>query len=173
MSKVKTDTQTLHELAEKTELSKKLANGTINKDEYVRYLASKYLISYAIESRLSVSADITRQHKILSDIKSVAYNLYANHYVLSAMQYSQRLFKLPITQLHAHYYVNYLGDLYGGKLIKSKLPYQAKHLEFDNRAECISEVRSVITETDAFVNESKLAFQSIIHIYEQIQHTTQ
>lgn len=170
---IKDKTHALHELAEKTELSKKLASGTLSKEEYLYYLASKYLISFAIESKLTVSTDISRQQKILSDIRSVSTNIQAVHYPPKAIFYSLSLLKLSTEQLQAHYYVNYLGDLYGGKLIKAKLPYQSHHLEFDNRAECIAEVREVITETDTFVDAAKDAFQTIIEIYEQIQHLTQ
>ncbi len=159
----------LHKQAEQTKLSQQLVSGTISEESYLYYLASKLLISTPIEKYIQLHTDIKRSHLILNDIRNLKIKFTPQTYLSAALDYSQYIAQLPTEQIYAHLYVNYLGDMYGGQIIAKNLPFQATHLHFDNRSECIAAIRQHVVNTDEFVQEANTAFEWIIKIYEQIQ----
>ena len=66
----------------------------------------------------------------------------------------------------AHLYVRHMGDLYGGQMIKKKVPGSGKFYEFTNREELITNIRAKLT--DDLGEEANVAFQHAINIMREL-----
>lgn len=170
MSWLRQQTKKIHDQAEKTVLSQKLIDGTVSKNHYLGYLNNRYVVLSAIESKLAkqMPIDLKRLCSIRKDIVLCDPIYDVRHLVPSALEYHGHLMGLCDTQLYPHVYVHYLGDLYGGKIIKSALPYQACHLDFKNPEQCVQWVRDRCEQTPEFLHGVNTAFEYVIKIYDEI-----
>lgn len=170
MSWLREQSKEIHDLAEKTQLSQELINGSISKPHYLKYLNNRFLVLSAIELKLAseMPVDLKRMYSIRKDIVFCDPTYDARYIVKSALEYHNHLRDLPDAQLYPHVYVHYLGDLYGGKIIKQRLPYRAYHLDFKNPEQCIQWVRDRCEHTQEFLQGVNTAFDYVIKIYDEI-----
>ena len=170
MSWLREQSKEIHDLAEKTILSQELINGTVSKLHYLKYLNNRFLVLSAIELKLAseMPVDLKRMCSIRKDI-IVCDPIYdVRHITNSALIYHNHLLSLDKKKLYPHVYVHYLGDLYGGKIIKKALPFQAYHLDFKNPEQCIQWVRDRCEHTEEFLQGVNTAFDYVIKIYDEI-----
>jgi hypothetical protein len=71
-------------------------------------------------------------------------------------------------ELKAHIYLNYLAIMFGGQMMKSKVPGSGKMYEFEgDMMELISSIRSI--QKDEWATEVNKGFQYIINILDELQ----
>ena len=70
-------------------------------------------------------------------------------------------------KLMAHIYVRHMGDLYGGQMIKTKVPGSGKMYDFENMQECVGSIRAI--QNDEMAEEANKGFQYIINILDELQ----
>jgi hypothetical protein len=72
------------------------------------------------------------------------------------------------SSLNAHIYLNYLAIMFGGQMMKSKVPGSGKMYEFDgDMRELIGSIRAI--QNDEMADEVNRGFQYIINILDELQ----
>ena len=168
---LRTAVQHIHNAAEHTALSQMLVNGDFTAEEFVVYLSNMQIIYSKLESCGIITHEpLKRSRLILADIKNNQQLLPHDHMPIPTLStvydYADYISALAPSQLWAHVYVHYLGDLYGGQIIAKALPYSCAYLEFHDRPACISYVRSNIENCDP--QQAIVAFEWVIKIYEEL-----
>lgn len=158
-----------HENIEKLPLVQSLINGTISKQAYNSYLNQRYYIFECLEIENVMPTNLRRAPKILKDItKKVKPIKTLEEYIDKLVNYESPDDKV----FHGHMYVNYLGDLYGGQIIKKNLKFSANHLEFKNPEKCVAFIRSLKLDDPQVMQEAKQAYVHLSKIYTEIYYKT-
>lgn len=158
-----------HDIAENTKFTKLLLSGNIPKEVYAEYLYNQYecykaLEHYAAEN-LKDFPEILRAELIKKDLDELGEKDLKLHYSTEA--YIAYLKHNPNPdKIMAHVYVRHFGDMYGGQLIKSKVPSSGKMYEFENRSELIKKIRELLTED--LGREASHCFEFIILLHNEI-----
>ena len=165
---LKEATAELHSKAEKTQLSQLIFSGTIPEQEYAYYLFNMYHIHNALESKYELP------HPSLNRCKSIEKDLgglikLKMDLTESTKKYIDYINTLTEEQWKAHIYVNYLAIVYGGQMIKSKVPGLGDYYVIENMQECVGVIRAFLT--DDMSNEANKGFQFNIDVLENIWNT--
>ncbi len=158
-------TAELHSTAEKTVFNQRMFRGELSQDEYLNYLIQQSYIFEEIENRKLPHDSLKRLSKIQEDINELGG--YKFEILKSTADYFIYLGDRNQEQLNAHIYLNYLALVYGGQMMKSKVPGSGKMYEFENMQECISSIRAI--QTDEMSDEVNKGFYYIINILNELQ----
>lgn len=165
-----------HEEAEKLEFSKKLLNGSLDKDRYSFYLA-QMLEVYSILEHQAVLAGhfddfngLARVRAIYEDLKELAPNKFYS-VLESTRNYAEYLINLSEDEnfnkkILAHVYVRHMGDLYGGQIISKSVPGKGRFYQFDDRKGLIAKLREKLS--DDLADEANVAFEFVINIMKEL-----
>lgn len=171
---LKEQTQDLHETAEKNPFAQLLLSGNINKKQYAKYLFNMWSI-YGVLENIAESAgvlkgieDIKRTDAIKEDMLELNLNIDNQTLAPSTYMYIQYLSKMDPKKSLAHVYVRHFGDLYGGQILKTKVPGSGKMYEFINRKELINSTRALLT--DDLGDEARVGFEYAIALFEDLVH---
>lgn len=175
MATLKERTQEKHDLAERIPFNKQLIEGTLPQKLWDQLLIQKYFIYGVIESRLANSKEYSLPEslktsvKILSDAANGTQGMQLDM-IPETAEYVDHLSEIPEEQLLAHVYVHLMGDLYGGQILRQKLPYENKsHLLFEDRQSDIKWVRDAIAgKDDNLAVEANRGFDAILKIQNAI-----
>lgn len=170
-------TSAKHTEAEKTEYAKYLLSGNITKEHYRIYLYNMVQVYHQLETYgkaaglFSDLPGLDRLMAIWEDYNELSENeLLPPTITQAAMDYSEYLSKLSAERpqdLMAHIYVRHMGDLFGGQMIKKKVPGSGKFYEFENRTELITKVREKLD--DSMGAEANVAFDYAIAIMRELE----
>jgi len=172
---LKEATAELHSKAEKMEFNQRMFIGTLSPLAYKRYLIQQLAIFAEIESKSDDKnlphESLNRTDAIISDIEELneQFNM-ANEIVSvskSTKDYLLHLMGTNGNSYNAHVYLNYLALVYGGQMMKSKVPGSGKLYEFENIKECIESIRAI--QNDEMANEVNIGFTHIINILDELQ----
>lgn len=169
---IREQTKEIHELAEKTKFSQRMVNGEISNQDYLNYLVCQRKIFQTMETwnefNIPHSA-LPRVEAIEQDIAelkerdpSCVENLLPNvvneyhYYMLGCMEPEQ---------FNSHVYVNYMGMLFGGSIVKKNAPTSGRLYNFENRTDCIAAIR----ELNLDVTQVKKAFLYHIEMLLELQ----
>lgn len=86
----------------------------------------------------------------------------------SAVEYAEYVKTLTPEKLLAHVYVRHMGDMYGGQLMKSKLPGSGKRFEFKDRSGLVAKLRAKLT--DDLADEANVAFDFVLKHFDDLHH---
>lgn len=154
-----------HRAAEQTALARSMIDGTMDVKLYHEFLFNMREIYSAIEKKLPfLPDDVQRTQKYSDDLQ--ALDRGAGTLTRSTIEYTSYLANLPVPLVWAHVYVHYLGNMYGGQLLKKNFKWKCSHLEFKDVKSCISYVRANITDADP--TEANKAFEWTIKIYNEL-----
>lgn len=166
MTDLKTITRDIHTAAEETEFSKMLITGDLSRDEYATFLANQLEAYQAIERRgLITMPALLRVPNIIADINELSPDSKPR-VVDATWRYVNYIAKLPDDLVWAHIYVRYLGDLFGGQMIKKSITWPTTSLDFNDRLACIAYLREHTATADP--SEAVAAFKWVIDIYEEM-----
>jgi len=165
---LKEATAGLHSKAEKTQFSQLIFSGTIPEQEYAYYLFNMYHIHNTLESKYELP------HPSLNRCKSIEKDLgglikLKMDLTESTKKYIDYINTLSEDQWKAHIYVNYLAIVYGGQMIKSKVPGLGAYYVIENMQECVGVIRAFLT--DDMSDEANKGFQFNIDVLENIWNT--
>ena len=163
---LKEATAELHSKAEKMEFNQRMFRGELNNDEYLNYLIQQSYIFQEIEGRKLPHPNLKRLDAIHNDIGELGgYTFKINK---ATTDYVGYLGDLNQSSLNAHIYLNYLAIMFGGQMIKSKVPGSGKMYEFEgDMRELIGSVRAI--QNDEMADEVNKGFQYIINILDELQ----
>lgn len=169
MTTLKDLTHDLHVKAEAHPFTQDLLSGNIQPLPYATLLANQ-LVMYTELERLCVERGlliglegILRKDRILQDIIELNQPV---RILPSTAKFVEHLQTCSDSQLLAHIYVKHMGDLYGGQILKSRVPGTGHMYEFDNRSELIAGLRSRLNIEMA--NEARNGFQMTLDLFDEI-----
>jgi heme oxygenase len=163
---LKEATAELHSKAEKMEFNQRMFRGELSNDEYLNYLNSTILYFQEIEGRNLPHPNLNRLDAIHNDITELGG--YTFKISKPTTDYVLYLGDLNQNQLNAHIYLNYLAIMFGGQMMKSKVPGSGKMYEFEgDMRELIGSVRAI--QNDEMADEVNKGFQYIINILDELQ----
>jgi heme oxygenase len=162
-------TAELHSKAEKMDFNQRMFAGKLSNDEYLNYLIQQSYIFQEIENRNLPHDSLKRLSKIQEDINELGG--YKFPILKSTTDYFVYLGDLNQNELNAHIYLNYLAIMFGGQMMKSKVPGSGKMYEFDgDMMELIGSIRSI--QKDEWADEVNKGFNYIINILDELQKNT-
>ncbi len=162
-----------HRSIESLPLTQSLIVGSVDIDTYRRYLTQRFVIFQTIELKLELPGNLMRRYWVLQDISNLMGSSSPQELLDSTKEYVARLEQTDNKTLFGDVYVNYLGELYGGQMIKKALPYSSLHLDFENPNDAITFIRSKIENPNqAMLDQARQSFISLSKIYDEIQRTT-
>ena len=163
---LKEATSELHSKAEKMEFNQRMFRGELSNDEYLNYLIQQSYIFQEIEGRKLPHTNLKRLDSIHNDISELGG--YTFKISKPTTDYVVYLGDLNQSSLNAHIYLNYLAIMFGGQMIKSKVPGSGKMYEFEgDMRELIGSVRAI--QNDSMADEVNKGFQYIINILDELQ----
>lgn len=166
-------TKDLHTEAERTVFAKKLISGNLTTEEYANYLWQMVLIYNGIENfagyqgQLDNLPDIRRASKIYEDCIELVGPHHNLKWLPDTVDYYKYLLDLYNNQdrrhlIKAHLYCRHMGDLFGGQMIKNRVPGKGRFYEFKDAEALKVAIRSELT--DDLGPEARVAFEWAIKL---------
>lgn len=167
-SAIKLQTQSLHDELEDLPFNRKMFLGEQTGPERAVYLSSMLEIFEVLDPH--VPEDMRRSHLIDKDILKLAV-LWSDPMPL-ALDYKEYL--KGSNHLKGHIYLNYMGFLYGGQIMKKRYPHASSMYEFENIEESRSHIRQHFIEDPSspsypsFVSEVETGFNYHIALSKEL-----
>jgi len=162
-----------HSLAEKMTFNQRMFNGEISKEEYILYLCQQLAIFDAIEIHELPHPSLDRAGKVFEDIKELMGEGQIQITPLgSTNEYRKYLNTLTKEEQLPHVYLNYLAIMFGGQMMKSKIPGSGKMYEFDGDVrEIAGSIRAI--QKDEWADEANKALDYNINILDELQRLSE
>jgi len=166
---LKEATAELHSKAEKMMFNQRMFRGELSQFEYLNYLIQQSYIFQEIENRKLPHPNLQRLSSINEDINELGG--YTFKISKPTTDYVVYLGDLNQSSLNAHIYLNYLALMYGGQMMKSKVPGSGKMYDFEgDMRELIGSVRAI--QNDGMADEVNKGFIFIINILDELQRNS-
>ena len=161
-----------HSLAEKMTFNQRMFNGELSNEEYTLYLCQQLAIFDAIEVHELPHPALDRAGRVFEDIKELVGEGQIQITPLQATnEYRKYLNTLTKEEQLPHVYLNYLAIMFGGQMMKSKVPGSGKMYEFEgDMRELIGSVRAI--QNDDMADEVNKGFIFIINILDELQRNS-
>lgn len=166
-----------HDKAETHPFVKVLFSGNINHELYLDFLHNQFYCYDELEKQLVKHGlhigieEVLRASKIQFDYatlsKSTLGSTICNKYP-STIKYCEYVKGISKKDLLAHLYVRHFGDMYGGQMLKSKVPGSASMYEFENRSTLISKIREMLS--DDLADEANLVFSFVSNLFDELSN---
>jgi heme oxygenase len=163
-------TAELHSKAEKMEFNQRMFRGELSNGEYLHYLIQQASIFQAIEEHpdSDISPELARLTNAYDDIMELIADTSGEfHQIQSANNYATYLNGLDKKKLYPHIYLNYMALMFGGQMMKTKIPGKGRIYDFVNVTELITMIRSI--QKDEWAEEVNIGFTYIIDILDELQ----
>jgi heme oxygenase len=176
-----------HRRAEQQEFVKTLMSGEIHPRLYATFLYNLSHCYAALEKwsqyqgLLDSLPDIVRAEKLAYDCQDLWVRITPQPEITdSTKRYVEHIdsIRREPAKLFAHVYVRYLGDLYGGQMIKTRTPGANSYLDFNNSKQLIQTIRQTIneyvkTDTNVVIAEAKTCFEYATELFKEMQDLNQ
>jgi heme oxygenase len=163
--------QEKHTQAERMPFNARMFKGELSKKEYLFYLHQQASIFQCIEEHKipQMHPKLKRLENVFADIQELQKEVTDKFPSLeSTKKYGMYLESLTDDRILAHIYLNYLALMFGGQMMKSKVPGSGKMYEFEgDMRELIGSVRAI--QNDEMADEVNKGFQYIINILDELQ----
>ncbi|KOR33053.1 hypothetical protein TI05_03405 [Achromatium sp. WMS3] len=166
-----------HNIAEGKAFVHVLLSGNIPPAVYYRYLTNQYHNYAALEDRLQKTDfpkdcwDVFRAKLIQADMQELEaeYGLHFAPHLLtpSTIEYTTYIKKLNKTELMAHMYVRYFGDMSGGAIIKKHIPGSGLFYEFKNKQTLKAKLTTLLD--DDMGAEANRCFDFAIRLFTELE----
>lgn len=164
-----------HRKAEIMPFNVLMINGKLTPIQYEWYLQVQHTIFSAIEDNFELPhPSLARKAAVESEIKSLdvtvqsADNLNSKlPTVQSALNYAEYLKGLEQEEVNAHIYLHYLALMFGGQMIKAKVPGNGAMYEFGaDMMSAAGAIRAI--QSDDWADEVNLGFDNMITIFKEL-----
>ena len=169
MSTLRDLTHKNHEEAEAHPFTKLMLSGNMPGNIYGTFLANQLVCYMELEGLarskglLNGIEGIARSEHILRDIVWLGQPVYIGS---PALKYVEHIKTLDEKQLLAHIYVRHMGDMYGGQLMKTKLPGKGYMFDFENRSELVKALREKLDVSMA--DEANVCFTHVLKLFDRL-----
>lgn len=169
MLSLKEATSIKHKQAENMPFNTRMAKGLLTKNEYLLHLRQQLQIFSTIESKELPHESLLRSEKISRDIDELETQGNSASYILkSTEKYCDYLNSKTAEELLPHIYLNYMGLLFGGQIIKKAVPSFGHMYDFDKKEEIMHSIRHI--QRDEWADEVNKGFDFIILIFEELEN---
>jgi heme oxygenase len=153
--------------------NQRMFKGELSKEEYILYLCQQLAIFDAIEVHELPHPALDRAGKVFEDIKELMGEGQIQIVPLEATnEYRKYLNSLAQEQLLPHVYLNYLAIMFGGQMMKSKIPGSGKMYEFDGDVrEIAGSIRAI--QKDEWADEANKALDYNINVLDELQRVSE
>lgn len=154
-----------HSLAEKMPFNQKMFRGELSKEEYSMYLSQQYAIFSTLEKNPLPHPSLNRKDLVEADIDELQAES-AGTVIVSTAQYCDYLNTLTAEEQQPHIYLNYLAIMFGGQMMKSKVPGSGRMYEFEDMREAAGSIRAI--QKDEWADEANKALDYNINILDEL-----
>jgi heme oxygenase len=165
---LKEATSIKHKQAERMPFNIRMAKGLLTGNEYLLHLWQQLQIFMVIESKRLPNENLNRSEKINRDIEELKAKGYMADSILNSTKtYRDYLDSKSAEEILPHVYLNYMGLLFGGQIIKKGVPSSGHMYDFDNKEEILLSIRNI--QKDEWADEVNRGFDFIIQIFEELE----
>lgn len=163
-------TMVKHKMAEQMPFNTLLMEGKLAKEQYFMYLISLYHIFDVLENRVQFPSNMVRKDSTIKDIYELLDN--KNDFQLKptnkTWDYCIHLMNLNDDDLWPHIYLNYMALLFGGQIIKTKIPGSGNIYDFKDAQEVIKLIRE--KQKDEWADEVNKGYDFMIEIFRELEN---
>ena len=157
-----------HNIAESHRFTQLLISGNMPKQVYAALLANQLVEYTALENRLhdffEQISGLARANRIAKDLIELDEPI---HITKSSTDYANYVYTSENPEvLLAHVYVKHMGDLYGGQVIKTKVPGNGLMYDFEDRANIIKQLREKLNVGLAI--EANHCFNTTLNLFTEL-----
>ena len=170
----------IHTEAEEEEFAKLLMSGEMNPALYGLYLNQQFHIYSALENRAYKFPFYQKKLRKMGRMMMLEIDRNAYYYPKVLLPTTKKYIKycetLDKDQVIAHLYVRHFGDMYGGQMIKKKIPACngenihmhsfGSYYEFEDAGKNIQYMRTLLE--DNMYEECKIVFQYAIDLFKEL-----
>lgn len=159
-----------HDAAEAHPFTALMLSGAVSPAKYAEHLANHYVIFSAIEERMRKTGlfddmpGLFRAERIRADVLELTREAQPVHG--ATVRCVDRVMEVDDLQLLAYVYVYHFADMFGGQMIKSKVPGSGSRFDFDDRSALISKVRAMLG--DDLADEAQRAFGFTLELFDEL-----
>ena len=170
MLPLKEATAEKHKIAERKPFNIRMFRGQLDKPAYLLYLVQQLEIFSAIEENPLPHPALRRTSAVMSDISELQHEGYPLPTVLEATSaYANYLRSLGEVEILPHVYLNYLAIMFGGQMMKAKVPSTGKMYDFSDMQGALAAVRAV--QKDEWAGEVNKGFDYNIAIFDALENS--
>lgn len=169
MTPLKEAIQELHTKAEQMPFNQRMFRGELSHTEYALYLCQLLNIFSALEKHPLPHPSLARTAAIEQDLYSLTPD-YTPHIIESTQHY--RVYLLGQTQeaLLPHVYLHYLAIMFGGNIMKSRVPGTSNVYTFNDQPDALHSIR--ILQQDSWAPEAIVGLTYFIEILDELYDIT-
>lgn len=170
----------IHTEAEEEEFAKLLMSGEMNPALYGLYLNQQFHIYEALENRAYKFPFYQKNLRKMGRMMALESDRNGYYYpkilLPTTKKYAKYCQGLDKDQVVAHLYVRHFGDMYGGQMIKQKVPASngesfsmhstSQYYDFEDKVEHIKYIRTLLD--DSMYEECKVVFQYAIDLFKEL-----
>jgi hypothetical protein len=170
-----------HRKAERMPFNVLMINGKLTAPQYGWYLKAQYEIFSAIEDNFELPHPaLARKAAVVSEMESLGLDsmqLKAPASVdfstpQSSLDYAEYLKGLEQEEVNAHIYLHYLALMFGGQMIKAKVPGNGAMYDFGpDMMAAAGAIRAI--QSDDWADEVNLGFDKMIEIFKELYRRMQ
>lgn len=164
----------LHDEAEKHPLTAVMMSGELTPQAYAELLANQLIVYQAIESKAAYFGlsqplpGLERSEAMVEDLMELSDMCGGIEIFASKATATQRdhINDLDVDGVIANMYVHHMADMYGGQILKDKLPGKCRRYEFEDRGRLVSGIRAMLK--DEMAQEANLAFEFTLQLFDDV-----
>lgn len=166
MTPLKEATAVKHKQAERMPFNVRMFKGELSPEAYAGYLVSQRTIFDALESNFHLPHQgFKRVAAIDKDLQELKVTIPRPD--ASTLAYANYLKSLTQDQAEPHMYLNYLALLFGGQMMKTKVPGSGNMYAFENIPDLMASVRRI--QRDEWADEVNKGFDFVIDIFDELE----
>lgn len=156
-----------HKQAERMPFNVRMFKGELSKEEYLDYLIVQASIFQIFEQMGVPHPSLLRLQRIFEDIEELGVSSIGRTDVKSVREYGIYLQRLTYEEMLPHMYLHYLALMYGGQMMKSKVPGSGRMYDFDDMQAGAGSIRSL--QKDEWADEVNKGFDFMIKIFDELE----
>lgn len=159
-----------HDAAEAHPFTELLLSGHIPKQTYGELLYNMTVIYTALEDRMrklgtfNDTPEMFRAEIMGQDLDELDIDGVTVHQ--STLNCLERIEEVSDHDLMAYTYLYHMADMYGGQMIKKRIPGSGKRFDFNDRPALIAKIREHLT--DDLADEANRAFDFTLELFDEI-----
>lgn len=165
-------TQASHDAIEQLPLNKAIFEGSVTEAQWDMLLQQKYYLYRYIEERVEMPENLKREKFLWEDARIA--ERATSTLLPSTQRYIQHLQNLDDNYVWGHMYVHYMGELFGGQVLKKMIPFAKSHMDFESRKELVDWIREQLAGREQeLAGEANYGFELSMRMYDEIFRVTQ